>query len=94
MADLRGLPDADLVERGLADLSAGRMSAPALAVAAAGAKLRRLGLDVPPGLDDAELNLYRELCRDDPATAYARYNSMLRAIVSFARALEREQSTL
>ena len=92
MVDLRGLPGAALVERGLADLAAGRASAPALAVAAAGARLRRLGLDAHPRIEDAELRLYQELGREDPEAAYGRYNAMLREIASFARALEREQA--
>jgi hypothetical protein len=91
MPDLRGLPAAELVEQGLEDLAAGRESVAALVVAAAGARLRRLGLPVPAGIEEAELRLYRVLERGDPWSAYSRYNALLREVVSFARALEREE---
>jgi len=92
MADLTALPGAELVERGLEDLAAGRETVPALVVAIAGTRLRRLGVPVPDHrLDHTELRLYRSLCRDDPAGAYGRYQALLRRLVSFARALEREQ---
>lgn len=93
MADLTGLPGVELVEPGLADLVAGRETVPALLVAIAGTRLRRLGLPVPVrAWDDDELRLYRALCDEDPSSAYSRYNSLLRRIDSFASALEREQS--
>ena len=92
MTDFSGLPGAEVVAVGLGDLAAGRESVPALLVAIAGARLRRLGVSVAPSVwKEAELQLYHALCREDPATAYTRYNSLLRRIDSFARALEREQ---
>jgi hypothetical protein len=92
MADLSGLPGAELVEEGLAQLAAGRETVPALLVASAGARLRRLGLPVAPDAwPEPELRLYRALCVEDSATAYARYNSLRRRVDSLARALEREQ---
>jgi hypothetical protein len=92
VTDLSGLPGAEVVAEGVSDLAAGRESVPALLVAIAGARLRRLGVAVAvSGWEEAELRLYRALCREDAATAYARYNSLLRRIDSFARALEREQ---
>jgi hypothetical protein len=93
MRDLRGLPGAELVGRGLRDLEADRLSAAALAVAAAGARLRRLGFAVRQDVEDAELRLYQALGEDEPSSAYARYNSIRREIVSFARALEREEGS-
>lgn len=91
MTDLTGLPGADLVREGLADLGAGRDTPPAFAVAVAAARLRRLGIPVPRSIDDAELKLYHALGALDPPSAYSRYNALLRQIDSFARALEREQ---
>jgi hypothetical protein len=92
VADLAGLPGAELVEQGLEDLEAGRETAPALLVAIAGVRLRRLGLRVADhAFDEAELRLYRILGQDDPSTAYSRYQALLRRLVSFSRALEREQ---
>lgn len=90
MDELAGLPGAEIVAEGVRDCAGKRETVPALLVAIAGARLRRLGLSVPALWDDTELRLYRKLRDEDPATAYARYNSLLRRIDSFARALERE----
>lgn len=90
MADLAGLPGAALVTAGLADLAAGRDTVPALAVAMAARRLQRLGLPVARTIPDAELRLYRALARQQAEGAYGRYNAVVREIVSFARALERE----
>lgn len=92
MADLSALPGAELVEAGLEDLAAGRETAMALLVSIASLRLRRLGLSVPRSRwDEAEHRLYRALSDMDPASAYSRYNSLLRRLNSFASTLEREQ---
>lgn len=92
MSDYRGIPGAELVERGIADLSAGKETVEGLLVAIARTRLRRVGVNVPAGeIPDAEIALYRALGREDPDTAYSRYNSLLRRLVSFSRALERER---
>jgi hypothetical protein len=91
VADLRGLPGADLVAEGLSDHAARRETPAALLVAIAGARLRRLGFAVDPAVwDEAELRLYRLLSAKDARGAYGHYNSLLRRIDSFARAVERE----
>jgi hypothetical protein len=90
--DLTGLPGAELVGPGLRDLAAGRETVPALLVAIAATRLRRLGLPVAEhAFDEAELRLYRALRREQPDGAYERYNALRRRLVSFARALEREE---
>jgi len=81
------LPGADLVERGVADLAGGTETAEALLVSIAAAKLRALGVDVPPPLDEPELRLYRLLAREDEDSAHGRYNALVRRLVSFERAL-------
>lgn len=86
-APLADLPGGDLVADGLADVAAGRESAPALLVRIAAPRLRTLGLDVPAGGPaDPERALYDLLARDDPDAAHGRYNALVRRIVSFARA--------
>lgn len=61
----------------------------ALLVSIAAKRLRRQGLPVPETVfADAELRLYRALCREDPQGAYGRYNALIRRLVSFAHALE------
>ena len=82
-----GLPGGDLVEQGLCDLSEGRDTAQALLVAIGGPRLCRLGFDVPI-LESPEHRLYELLARDDPNDAHARYNALIRRLVSFERAAE------
>jgi len=88
------LPGQDLVEQGLADLSQDRVSDASLLVLTAAPRLRRLGIPVPnrrlPGR--CEHDLYARLDERLGAAAHSYYNSLIRRIVSFARALEREQS--
>ena len=88
------LPGADLVERGLADLRHGRTSDESLLVLIAAPRLRALGLEVPsrsyPG--PCEHLLYDRLEQRLGAGAHSHYNSLIRRIVSFARALERTGS--
>ena len=82
-----GLPGGDLVEQGLDDLSEGRETVEALLVAVGAPRLCRLGLDVPT-LDSPEHRLYELLTLDNPDDAHARYNALIRRLVSFERAAE------
>jgi len=80
------LPGGDLIEEGLEDLRAGRESAAALLVSIGAPRLRRLGLDVPAPFPRPEHRLYALLARSDPDSAHARYNALLRRLVSYERA--------
>lgn len=81
-----GLPGAELVERGLADLARNEETVPALLVSIGSPRLRSLGFDVPPPLPDAERRLYRLLEKDGADSAHGRYNALVRTLVSFERA--------
>ena len=85
------LPGADLVAEGLKDALAGRVTPNACLVFIAGPRLRGAGLldmaAVPARIADAELKLYDLLCQQ-PGDAYGTYNSLLRRLVSFERALD------
>jgi hypothetical protein len=83
-----GLPGADLVRKGLSDLSAGQRTPEALLVAIGRPRLLRLGLDVPHRYERPELLLYELLAADDPGGAHSRYNALIRRLVSFERAAE------
>lgn len=90
-----GLPGADLVARGLADLAEGIESETSLLVAIGAPRLRRLGVPLPdPGTLPAnpESRLYRLLCRTEGNGAHSSYNALVRRLVSFERALERRVS--
>src|ERR1044071_552415 len=90
------LPGADLVEQGLEDLANDRITEASLLVLIAGPRLRRLGIDVPdrPSSQPHEHQLYDRLEQRLGTDAHSRYNSLIRRIVSFSRALEREQTRL
>lgn len=90
---IRRLPGAELVMRGIADWNANRITPEACLAAIALPRLERIGLlpenSPPPGFE-SERELYRLLRAqaapgDDP---YTRYNSLLRELVSFERALD------
>ena len=83
----RGLPGADLIAAGIADLHAGIESVPALLVAIGRPRLIALGLTIPAAPDQAEHRLYEQLAREDPDAAHSRYNALIRRLVSFERAL-------
>ena len=81
-----GLPGAQTVEEGLADLSRGRETVSSLLVSIGAPRLRLLGFEVPPALPDAERRLYRFLEKDGTDSAHGRYNALVRTLVSFERA--------
>jgi hypothetical protein len=85
------LPGEELVQQGLADLSRDQVSDCSLLVLIAAARLRRLGLEIPerPALRPYEHQLFARLEQRLGAGAHSYYNSLIRRIVSYARALER-----
>jgi hypothetical protein len=89
MPDLTGLPGAERVERGLADLQRGHRSLEALWLTAAASRLRALGLPVPPPtrlFREPEVALYQALgAESDP---YYHYNALRAELDSFLAALE------
>ena len=88
------LPGSDLVQEGLADLQKGKMSESALVLLIASPRLRGLGIRVPQieQSQPFEHQLYERLEERLGAGAHSHYNSLIRRIVSYARALERERS--
>ena len=86
----KNLPGADLVVSGIEALQRGEMTVEALLVAVGATRLRAAGLQVPQaGLpDQPELALYTALGAMYPGDTHSRYNSLIRRLVSFERALE------
>ncbi len=79
------------MRQGLADLKRGVESIPALLVLTAGPRLRRLSIEVPtvgPSDPLPEHRLYQLLATAYGNAAHSRYNSLLRRLVSFARAAQ------
>ncbi len=86
-----GLPGADLIQKGLLDARAGRETVESLLIEIAQPRLRWIGLSVPYFHEqplDAEMRLYHLLGREFGPEAYGQYNSLLRRLSSFNRALE------
>ena len=83
-----GLPGAELVQKGLADLDEGTETVESLLVSVGAPRLRALGFDVHAPFDEPEERLYLLLARDDAAGAHSRYNALVRRLVSFERAAE------
>jgi hypothetical protein len=87
------LPGADLIEKGLLDGKQGNITIGSLLVAIGATRLKALGIQIQQNftLDDwAEMKLYHFLCdqENDWKRAYSLYNSFLRRLVSFEKALE------
>ena len=77
-----------MIERGLADLQAGRESTEALLVSIGAPRLRALGLAIEQPLPDAERRLYDRLDVQDADSAHSRYNALIRRLVSYERSAE------
>ena len=85
----RGLPGAELIERGFRDLEHGIESHESLLVSIGAPRLRRLGLVFPQPFEDPEHRLYELLRGQYGDAAHSRYNALVRRLVSFERAFGR-----
>lgn len=92
--DFTGLPGADLVTAGIADLEQGADTPSAALVQMASPRLRGIGIPVPASASPqpSSHRLYELLSRDDPTGAYGRYNALLGRMASFADAAEQRAS--
>ncbi len=87
--EYRAFPGGELIRGGIEDLKAGIESPEAFLVAIGRPRLSRLGVPVPrPPFTSPEVRLYQSLWRTNPDTAHARYNALIRRLVSFERAAE------
>jgi hypothetical protein len=93
---LQNLPGEEFIRAGLADYLQQRVTISSCLVAIARPALRRAAMlpseELPAFNHDVELTLYR-LLRADGGDAYARYNALLRRLVSFEQALARRIRT-
>jgi len=89
--NLAELPGGDLVIAGSRDLENQKITEAALLLLIASPRLERLGIKIlaPKNVSlPYEHALYNKLLESRPADAYSFYNSLIRKIVSFSRALE------
>ena len=86
-------PVRTLVAAGIEDLKRGEFTIEALLVAVGARRLRAAGLPMCPrrldGRPVPEHALYDAIGRSGVGNSHARYNSLIRRLVSFERALER-----
>ncbi len=88
--DFDGLPGADVIRAGLADLTAGRDSVESLLIQIGAPRLNWLGINLTTQPDlNADRRLYRVLARQHGNEAHSQFNNLIRLLVSFERALER-----
>ena len=85
-ANPEALPGAELVERGTADLNAGRESIEALLVSIGAPRLRSLGIELSTPIASPEHKLYALLATEKGDAAHSAYNALIRRLVSFERA--------
>ncbi len=91
--DFDGLPGADAIRAGLEDLAAGRESVESLLIQIGAPRLSWLGIALPMPPDvDADRRLYRLLAAQHGNGAHSQFNSLIRQLVSFERALEGRQT--
>lgn len=88
------LPGGELVEQGMRDLAGRRVTDLSLLVLIASPRLKRLGHDIPAASvpKPYEHQLYARLEQRLGTGAHSYYNSLIRRVVSYEHALEREQS--
>jgi hypothetical protein len=92
---LDNLPGADLVHSGLADIADNRETIASLLVQIGSPRLALLGIEVPVSAEaalDADRRLYRLLAGVHGNEAHSQFNSLIRRLVSFERALEQRVS--
>jgi hypothetical protein len=92
---LTGLPGADLIQQGLADVAARRETIAGLLVQIGSPRLARCGIIVAVSAADAldsDRKLYRMLASQHGNEAHSRYNALIRQLASFGRALEQQIS--
>ena len=88
-----GLPGEGLIRKGLRDISAGKQSNESLLVLIGGPRLRLLNIPVPKSENaNADRDLYKALALSHGNEAHSQYNSLIRQLSSFARALENRHS--
>ena len=91
LSRLQSLPGSEIVLPGLDDLRHSRTTPEALLVEIAALNLERAGIALPPARkgtsEAAEIRLYRLLCERKAEDAYGLYNSLLRRLARFERAL-------
>jgi hypothetical protein len=86
--ELAVFPGGTLIAQGIDALLRGESTIEALLVSIGAPRLRRLGFRITAPIASPEHRLYELLAKEDPESAHARYNALIRQLVSFERAAE------
>ena len=86
-AGMDGLPGAELITKGLADLARGEETVESLLVSIGGPKLRSLGFEFTARFENPEHRLYLLLRLQHGDNAHGQYNALVRRLVSYERAV-------
>jgi len=82
---MQAFPGGDLIERGIADLSAGEETTESLLVSIGAFRLGSMGIALPSPIESPEHKLYLLLARETGDGAHSAYNALIRRLVSFER---------
>jgi len=84
---MQGIPGAELIGKGLADLARNEETVESLLVSIGSPRLRTLGVPLAAAFDNPEHRLYELLGRAHGDNAHGQYNALVRLLVSYERAL-------
>ena len=84
---MQGIPGAELIGKGLADLARNEETVESLLVSIGSPRLRTLGVSLGPAFDNPEHRLYALLGREHGDNAHGQYNALVRLLVSYERAI-------
>lgn len=84
---LADLPGFEIVHDGIRDLANGHLSNESLLVSIAAPRLELLGIRLPSTLSHPEEQLFVRATAEHGDGAHARYNALIRRLVSFTRAM-------
>jgi hypothetical protein len=88
------LPGGDLISQGISDGKAGKITVESCLVAIGAPRLLRSGLTLEGhvfSMNEPQQRLY-QLLRQTSGDAYARYNALIRRLISFQHALDRRST--
>lgn len=86
--NINSLPGNELIQKGLKDLSLNKITIESLLISIGSPRLRRNGYIISGCVPHSEHQLYQLLKSQFKDGAHSKYNSYIRKLISFERALE------
>lgn len=88
---LKGLPNSEIIEQGMKDLQSSLLTVSSLLVCIGKPRLELAGLKIPAMQNappNPELLLFEMIAKGQELDHYSYYNSLIRGLISFEKALE------